>query len=256
MPYRQVEERGAAVGQDGEGGPGGVRGTDLRALAAIALLEGVGERYIASVAAKCTFEDVRKGNTVLQSEAASTDLYFVLSGRLVARGRSVDGREVTFATVSAGEVFGEFSAIDGRPRSAEILAVRDSRIARLPSAQLRDLVTVAPTIGLRLCELLVAKNREMSQRLFEFATMNVRDRIFRSLLRLAAANGNGNGSGHGESAVVDYPPTRYEIAIDAGTNRETVSREMAELVRREIVESSRARMVIDVPALSALAQTG
>ena len=226
--------------------------SDLAALSRIALLQGLGERYIASVAGRSTFESVAKGNTVLQSEAASTDFYFVLSGRLVARGRSTDGREVTFATVGAGKVFGEFSAIDGQPRSAEIIAVRDSRIARLPSQDLRDLVTVAPTIGLRLCELLVAKNREMSQRLFEFATMNVRSRIFRSLLRLAAANQNGE-SGHADHAVVDFPPTRYEIAIDAGTNRETVSRELAEITRRGVIESSRSRMVIDVPALSALA---
>lgn len=237
---------------------------DVDALGRVALLAGLGERYIASVAAKCSFESVAKSHTVLRSEAASTDLYFVLHGRLVARGRSADGREVTFATVAAGEVFGEFSAIDGRPRSAEIIAARDSRIARLGSDHLRDLVLVAPTIGLRLCELLVAKNREMSQRLFEFATMNVRDRIFRSLLRLAEAHGaemhdaheNEIHEGGAERAVVEFPPTRYEMALDAGTNRETVSREMAELTRRGVIASSRARMEIDVGALAALARTG
>ena len=218
--------------------------TRWQALARIDLLNGLDDARLRSIAERCRFETVEAGRTVLGGAEASTDLYLVTEGRLVARGRNAQGREVTFATVRSGEVFGEFSAIDGQPRSAEIVAVRDSAIACMGSRQLRDLMMVMPVLAVRMCEMGVAKNRAITARLFEFATMSVRQRIYRSLLRLAEAEGVEDGR-----FEMEAPPTQYEIAIDTGTNRETVSREMAELARAGIVETSRKRLAVEVAAL-------
>ena len=231
----------------------------IAALRRIELLAGLGEAHLARFAEHCVFQRVAAGQTVIGADDAdgSTDAFLVLEGRLGARSRSRDGREIAFLTVETGGLFGEFSAIDGAPRSAEIVAVSPSWIARLSSTRLREVVMVLPVIGLRLCELLVAKNREMSQRLLEFATMSVRQRILATLYRLAADRSGMDRADASGTAAVEHPPTQYEIAITAGTNRETVSREMAALARSGLIEYDRRTLrVNDMAGLRRLAENG
>ena len=207
------------------------------ALGKVELLAHLNRDQLRHVTERCRFMRVEKNRAIVTATEPSTDLYFLLHGRLVARGRTPDGREVRFATLEAGDMFGEFSAIDRAPRSAEIVVAKDALVACLAAAQLRELMLLVPQIALRMCELLVAKNREMSARLQEFATMNVRGRIHSALLRLTARH----------SGTLEAPPTQYEIAVEAGTNRETVSREMAELARRGVIEYDRQRLVVREP---------
>ena len=226
----------------------------IEALGRVELLQGVDRGSIARFAERCSFQRVGAGEPVIsfdgtEHESDRTDAFLVLEGRLVARSRSSDGREVVFATVDEGGLFGEFSAIDGAPRSAEMLAVVPSWVARVSSARLREMILLLPSIGLRMCELLVAKNREMSQRLFEFATLSVQGRILATLHRLALAQGT--ATGEGGPVEIALPPTQYDIAITAGTNRETVSREMAALARQGVIAYDRRCLsVLDMTALA------
>ena len=225
----------------------------IAALRGVDLLSGLGEAQIGRFADQCSFQRLDTGETVIadDGDVGSTDAFLVLEGTLVARSRSRDGREIAFLTVESGGLFGEFSAIDGAPRAAEIVAAAPSWVARLPSARLRELILVMPVVGLRLCELLVAKNRAMSQRLFEFATKSVRCRVHATLHRLAAECARDG------RAMVERPPTQYEIAIAAGTNRETVSREMAALARDGVIEYDRRSLhVPDLERLRHLAESG
>ena len=229
----------------------------IAALRRAELLAGLAETQVARFAEQCSFHRLATGETVITDDdaAGSTDAFLVLEGRLVARSRSRDGREIAFLTVERGGLFGEFSAIDGAARSAEIVAAEPSWVARVSSTRLRELVLVMPVVGLRLCELLVAKNRAMSQRLFEFATMSVRHRVLATLHRLAGERSAEDQGGNG--ALVERPPTQYEIAIAAGTNRETVSREMAALAREGVIEYDRRSLrVHDLDRLRRLAEGG
>ena len=219
----------------------------IEALSRVVLLDGMSRSQVERFAERCTFRSIDRGGTLATFGEDASDVFLVLSGRLAARSRSDDGREVNFAAVEAGGLFGEFSAIDGEPRSAEIVALEASWVAQLTSARLREMVLVLPQTGLRLCELLVAKNREMSQRLFEFATMSVQRRVFATLHRLALTRGEPGADGRVDVAL---PPTQYEIATTAGTHRETVSREMAALARDGVIAYDRRSLaILDMAAL-------
>ena len=156
-----------------------------------------------------------------------------------------EGKEVSFTTIKSGELFGEFSAIDGQPRSASIAATEDSLIAQMTSKDFRELVLTTPELGLRLVELLVAKSRRLSQRIFEYGTMPVRLRVQRELVRLydsrdARTNGN----------LIQPAPSHYEIATRIATHREAVSRELGHLVSENIIELGKRRIkVCDIDRL-------
>ena len=57
----------------------------------------------------------------------------------------------------AGEVVGEMALISGRPRSASVVALRDSELVRLPSAAYDDLVGKQPQKVLQLTRALVRR---------------------------------------------------------------------------------------------------
>ena len=50
-------------------------------------------------------------------------MYFVVEGEVRATSYSLEGKEVIFRDIVAGEMFGEYAAIDGRPRAADVVAL-------------------------------------------------------------------------------------------------------------------------------------
>ena len=54
------------------------------------------------------------------------------------------GKKVTFRDISAGEVFGEWSAIDNHPRSSSVVALSDAFVVSMSAGALKDMVTTRP----------------------------------------------------------------------------------------------------------------
>ncbi len=198
----------------------------------------------------CHWSRVPKGLDVVGQDEKSTDIFFVKEGRVAAKGLSSDGKEVIYTEIREGDLFGEFSAIDRQPRSATIHALADSLVARMSSEVFRTVVVDYPNVGLRLLELLVAKNRNLTMRVFEFSTMAVRQRICAELLRLAEQNLASNGD-----ILIQPAPSHYEIATRLSTHREAVSKEIAHLARLGIIDPGRRKIrVLDIEKLRAEAR--
>lgn len=187
----------------------------------------------------CDWQRIEKGAEVISQKQQSNDVYFVMEGRVAAKGYSHEGKEVTYAEIAKGEIFGEFSAIDQEPRSSSIEALEDSFLARMSSNEFRKLLVQFPQVGLRLAELLVAKNRAVTSRMFEFSTMAVSQRICAELLRMLENSESGESSG-----LIAPAPSHYEIATRLSTHREAVSKELANLARAGILKSGRKTIEI------------
>jgi CRP/FNR family cyclic AMP-dependent transcriptional regulator len=60
--------------------------------------------------------------------------------RARATAYSGGGRAIAYRDIGPGEIFGELAAIDGASRSASIVAVEPTTVARLPEAAFRKLI--------------------------------------------------------------------------------------------------------------------
>jgi CRP-like cAMP-binding protein len=90
--------------------------------------------------------------------------------------------------------------------------------------------------------------RSLSRRLYEFSTLNAKHRLYLELLRLCSGAIAANGT-----AVVKDAPTHEDLATRIGSQRETVSREMAELAAHGVLEQDRRLLTIkNVDALRRL----
>lgn len=93
-----------------------------------------------------------------------------MEGPLKWCSTSADGRAVTFGGLSAGSWFGEGTLLRGGPRKADIVALRHSRIAALPSKHLAILRNEAFHSG---CEAVAVRVRQRQRQHDEAACRDV-----------------------------------------------------------------------------------
>ena len=219
--------------------------SDATSLRGISLFAGLPEAELAAIAASCTIRTYEKQAQILGEQETTTDIFFILSGTIRATSYTEAGREVIFNEFHAGEMFGEFSAIDGRPRASSGIALTDCRLARLTRERFLQIMEGNGKLAVRLAQHLVGKIRQLSERVFEVSALAVRERIRRELLRLAR-----DGTEFRNGIVIRPAPTHYEIAARIGSHREAVTREFNRLEAAGVVEVRRRQLrIIDMARL-------
>lgn len=214
-------------------------------LAHIELLSGLSQPDLQALARRCRWRRFDADQQVIAHLDSGTDVLFLVEGRLRVSLYSPSGKEVSFEDIQAGEMFGELAAIDNKGRSASVFALVPSQVAFLDAAGFMDLLrtdfTVARRVMTRLCRMV----RRLDERVFEFSTLTVSNRIQAELLRLAG------GDSDRQSAVISPAPRHAEIASRVSTHREAVTREMNALARVGILRQDRnALHILDLPKLA------
>ena len=206
-------------------------------LAHVPLFRSLDENAIRRLDAACVWQRASAGEWVLDHESGGTDLFFVLRGhiRVVITAAS---REVILRDIRDGEFFGELAAIDQRPRSAGILAITDTLVARLTASVFRRVVHEHSDVCDQLLQTLVAEIRTLSNRVHEQSNLGVRQRLYAELLRLARMP---KRDGH---PVVSPPPTHAELAARISSHREAITRELNALARGKLIERRRGAIVL------------
>lgn len=137
---------------------------------------------------------------------------------------SASGREVAFATIEAGDCFGELAAIDGKPRSASVVAIRESLVATMTSNAFLKLLQERVEVTFRVLKHLTNMVRAGDVRIMELSTLAATQRVFAELLRMAVPDTAATGLW----IVQPMPPLR-EIASRVSTTRETAARALSQL---------------------------
>jgi len=211
-------------------------------LARFALFRSLGPELIHRLDSQCIWKRARANEWVVNYEDDSVDLFFVAYGRLRVTIRPVAGGEIILRDIVDGEFFGELAALDGRPRSAGVLAMTDSVIARMTPAVFRETVHSYPDVCDQLLALLASQVRMLATRVRELTTFDVRHRIYSELIRLAHSQPGV------EEAKITPPPTHAELAARVGTHREAVTRELKRLERDGLIERRRGAIVLLKPS--------
>jgi CRP-like cAMP-binding protein len=138
-----------------------------------------------------------------------------------------------------GEWFGDFAAIDGLSRSADVVAIEDTLLASLSPALFRQLLREHPDVCDRVMRRLVSSIRELTERVFDFSTLGVQNRLHAELLRLARQAGV-----KGNRARIDPAPKHAAIAGHISTYREQVTRELSAMAKQGLIQRSGGALVI------------
>jgi CRP/FNR family cyclic AMP-dependent transcriptional regulator len=215
-------------------------------LSKVAIFAGLSPDALKRIERRCVWRNYEPGEAILDYLDASDEVFIIGTGEVRVTIYSLAGKAVSFRELGAGEVFGEYPAIDGGPRSASVEARTSCLIAAMPGASFREILETEPGVAQALLPQLVMKIRALTTRVYEFSTLAVNNRIQAELLRLANL-----ASKDGKSGRIVPAPTHVEIASRVSTHREAVTRELSRLSRIGIIERKGAALVvIDIERLS------
>ena len=103
------------------------RGGDDKALAsdpfyAIPLIAGLPKNVRKKVSSEITKRDYGAGSQIVSRGDTRDEVFFLFAGAAQVVNYSDAGRVVAYASLEPGDLFGELTAIDGKPRSATVIA--------------------------------------------------------------------------------------------------------------------------------------
>ena len=140
-----------------------------RSLAAIPLLAGLSPAGLKDIEQRCSWRRYEPGEPIVEYLDRSDDVFFLVDGEARVIIYSLTGKVVSFHDLSPGDMFGEYPAIDGRPRSASVEARTSCLVALMPASAFLDLVQSEPKVSQALLKQLVATIRRLSTRVYEFS---------------------------------------------------------------------------------------
>lgn len=163
------------------------------------------------------------------------DTFFIIAGGSIKITRvSEDGREVILAMLGEGEFFGEMSLLDGETRSANAIAIEESKVLILKRHDFLLFLERFPKIAISLLTEMAGRIRKSDQQIESLSLSDAEHRIGITLIRMAEELGTIRQG----KVEISNLPYQQDIANMAGTSRETVSRMMKILEEKGFIKRS------------------
>lgn len=224
-----------------------VTGSGL-ALGCAQILQGLARERLELLARECAWYRYDKGAQVITQQDTGREVHFITSGAVRVRSYSAAGRQVSFRDLQAGALFGDLAAVDGGPRTSDVVATAESVLALMPAPAFLLLLREQPLVQERYLRDLTGLIRQLTARVTQLSTLSVAHRVQAELLRLARSDG-----AQANATAIEPVPTHAQIADRVGTSREQVTRELSALVRRGLLQRhGRALLVTDLQELERL----
>ena len=194
--------------------------THLDFLRNVSLFESLDQQELEALSEVTFTRTFSKDNVIILAEEEGDTLFILKKGQVKVSIVSEGGREVILSLLGPGSVFGELSLLDGKPRSANVVATEDTDLLMLRRADFLQLIYKTPQIATALLAELATRMRKTDRQIEGLALLDVTSRISDTLLQLATEQGAETADG----VTIESRPTHQELANMSGTTRETVSR--------------------------------
>jgi len=207
------------------------------------LFESLDDDSAAALQAGVTVVELSRAERLFEEGASGNQLYVILAGKIKLTRAAADGRENLLSVLGPGEMFGELSLFDPRPRTASATAVTDSRLAALAHADLRSWLTGRPDVALHLLQALAQRLRRANDVMADLVFTDVPGRVAKALLDLADRFGTAQQDG----LQVNHDLTQEELAQLVGASRETVNKALADFAARGWLQLSAKSVLLIAP---------
>ncbi len=183
----------------------------------------------------------------LFAEGDRSDRCFLLEhGNVKIVQVTADGREVVLGVRGGGELIGDWSVIDGLPRSASAVALEPVDAVQLDAVQFLGFLEASPRAALWMLRSVLHRLRDADRKRAEFASSDAAGRLARRLAELAEEHGQPVDGG----IRITLPLSQDELAGWTGASREAIAKALAQFRGRGWLSTERRRITLhDVEAL-------
>lgn len=204
-----------------------------------------------AISRRATLASFKAGELIVSRKESRRELYCLVGGTVHVTAFGANGREISYKEKFGGDIFGELSAIDSAPRSADVIAKTDVTLFALSHEHFNELLQLHSSIAILLLNRFAAEIRSLTSRVYSFSALSVSNRIRQLILQLAEDHAGDNGH-----AVTVVFPTHAQVASRVATTREAVTREISSLSSDGIIEKVEDGLrILDVQKLRDLIES-
>lgn len=208
------------------------------------LFTGLSEEILSQATCHAVTRSHPPNRVILLENDWGGSVYFIVEGWVKIRTHNVDGKEVTLNIVGKGEIVGEMAALEEVPRSTDAITLTKTTISSIPAQDFVNFLNIEPQAGIRLAQLMAKRLRQLNRRL-RLREADSLSRVADTLLFLAEGQGKKGTKG----LEIPNLPHR-ELSSISGLARETVTRSLTKLERKELI--SREQDILCIPDMIAL----
>jgi CRP/FNR family transcriptional regulator, cyclic AMP receptor protein len=175
---------------------------------------------------------IKAGRVLFSAGDQGNGCYLLREGLLkVTVGLSTQNKRV-IAVLVPGSVAGELSMIDGSPRSADVMAITDSKLSYASRNEFHAFADDHPELFRYLMPIIARRLRDTTLVVAETTFLSLKGRIARAVLSMAEAFGRDVGAGR---ILINHKVTQGDVAAMAGIARENASRIINAWVRAGVI---------------------
>lgn len=173
----------------------------------------------------------------------------VLGGQVRIYVMSSEGRELIMNVIMPGELFGEISLIDGKPRSASAVAIGPTDLLHIRRQDFLALLQRNCDLCLKFMAVLCERVRWTSGLLEDASLLDLPSRLAKRLLSLA----HGIGEKQGDGIRIGVKLSQTDLGNMLGVTREAVNKQLREWKRDGLLEVQDGQiLILDPKGLTAL----
>lgn len=180
------------------------------------------------------------GAMIIHQQEVGEAFYILVKGRAKVVLFGPNGREMILSILAPGDFFGEVAILDGKPRSADVMAMEDTTLLILDTVTFSRHLQNYPQTAIHLLAIIAGRLRQANETISNLALHDVSSRLTRTLLDLAYKEGELCEEGY----VLRQRPTQQNLANMLGTCRETVSRALSAMTRQGLISPKGRTLVL------------
>jgi CRP-like cAMP-binding protein len=203
----------------------------------------------AAIASRSWLRAEARGDLVAQRGTRLPGMLVVAYGTIKLALRRTHGEERLLRLITAGQLFGEATALLGRPCPYEALALTESKVVVVPAAALLGVMEDDARFARRFALTLAERIHELVGE-FESATTQRGAQRLASYLE-SLSNGETTGA-----CTISLPVSKTLVAARLGMKKETLSRLLRQFAAERLIEVCRREVsVLDRARLAEVART-
>jgi CRP/FNR family transcriptional regulator, cyclic AMP receptor protein len=175
-------------------------------------------------------------------------LHLIERGRVKVTIPSSSGEELILAILGAGDLLGELSLFDGKPRSATVLALEETETLCLRREDLLALMRSRFEVVEKILMVLTRRIRETDTLLADKHFLDITSRLAKKILDL----GDAFGIKEGGRIRIGVKITQKDLASMIGATRESINKQLKTLRDQGLVRISGG--TIEIPNRERLVQ--
>lgn len=219
-------------------------------LSRTAIFADLDEATITALAVAATRRVWDAGTVLFQRGDEGEYLLALTSGRVRLSVSTPTGKELVLRHMGPGEVLGEFSLIDGQPRSADATAVEPSSGVVLQRDRFLRVADLHPQLGMALARHLCLQLRSTNYQMESIALYDLRSRVARFLLFALRDEAEAGA----ERARLRMALNQSELALVLGASRPKVNQVLQSMLSDGMLAREGETLICDIARLEEAAE--